>query len=129
MTHHYPRIDSLDWSTVQPHVDRLLAAELMPGDVRAWLQDWSDLFAVLNEAEAQIYREITENTADEEADARFKHYVQVIHPEQAKAEQALKEKLLGVDGYEPTPETALIFKRFQTEASSSVRKTSPSRRN
>ena len=116
MTHHYPRIDPQDWSTVQPHVDQLLAAELTPTDVRAWLQNWSDLFAVLNEAEAQIYREITENTADEEADARFKHHVQMIHPEAAKAEQALKEKLLGVDGYEPTSETALILERFQTEA-------------
>ena len=116
MSHNYPEIDPHDWNTVQPHVDQLLAAELVPTAVRAWMQDWSDLFALLTEAEHQIYREITENTADEAADARFKHYVQVIHPEQAKAEQALKEKLLSVDGYEPTTETALIFKRFQTEA-------------
>ena len=116
MSHNYPEIDPLDWSTVQPHVDRLLVAELKPTAVRAWMQDWSDLFAVLNETEFQIYREITENTADEEADARFKQYVQVIHPEQAKAEQALKKKLLSVEGYEPTSETALIFKRFQAEA-------------
>ena len=116
MPHNYPQIDPLDWSTIQPHVDQLLAAELAPTEVRAWMQDWSDLFALLNEAENQIYREITENTTDEEANARFKHYVQVIHPEQAKAEQALKEKLLSVDGYEPTTETALIFKRFQAEA-------------
>ena len=116
MSHNYPEIDPLDWSTVQPHVDRLLDAELTPTAVHAWMQDWSDLFAVLNETEIQIYREITENTADKEADARFKHFVQVIHPEQAKAEQALKEKLLSVEDYEPTPETALIFQRFQAEA-------------
>ena len=116
MTHNYPQIDPLVWSTVQPYVDQLLAVELTPTNARAWLQDWSDLFAVLKEAETQIYRENTENTADEEADARFKHYVQVIHPEAAKAEQALKEKLLSVEGYKPTSETTLIFKRFQTEA-------------
>jgi len=116
MSHNYPEIDPLDWNTVQPHVDQLLAAKLTPNAVRAWMQEWSDLFAVLNETEFQIYREITENTADEEADARFKHFVKLIHPEQAKAEQALKEKLLSVEGYEPTPETALIFKRFQAEA-------------
>ncbi len=115
MTHHYPQLDPLDWSTIQPHVDALLAADLTPANTRAWLQRWSDLASVLDEANAQIYRAITENTADEVADARFKTLVKDILPAAALAEQALRRKLLAVDGYQSTPETAVLYQRFRTE--------------
>ena len=61
----------MDWSTVQPHVDALLAAELTPATADAWLQQWSDLASVLYEAQMRINRKLTENTADEEADKQF----------------------------------------------------------
>ena len=113
---HPPSIDPLDWSTVQPHVDALLAIDLQADQVRDWLQQWSDLASVLDEAGTQIYREITENTADQEADARFKHLVQEILPKAAQAEEALRQKLLAVSDYEPTHETAQLLKYFRAEA-------------
>lgn len=106
----------LDWSTVQPHMDALLAAELTPDGVGAWLQRWSDLTAVLQESGAQVYRDVTENTADEEADKRFLTLVEKILPKAEVAEQAIKEKLLALDGYEPMPDTEQMLKRFRTEA-------------
>lgn len=116
MTHNYPHCDPLDWATLQPQFDHLLAADLTLGNVRAWLQEWSDLAAVLEETGAQIYRAITENTADEAADARFRVLVTVILPAASKAEQALKQKWLQLDGYLPTDETTILHRRFQVEA-------------
>jgi oligoendopeptidase F len=112
----YPAIDPLDWNTIQPHVDALLAAELTPARVRDWLQSWSDLATVLAEAYADIYRRITENTADEAAASRFQQWVQTILPAWERAEQALRRKWLAVPGYEPTAETANLFRQFRVEA-------------
>ena len=76
----FPQVDPLDWRTIQPHVDALLAAELTPATADAWLQQWSDLASVLYEAQAQINRKVTENTADEEADQQFLIFVEQIMP-------------------------------------------------
>lgn len=112
----YPQVDAADWSTVQPHVDALLAAPLSAPAVEGWLRQWSALAAVLAEAGAQIYRDITENTADAAAEERFKHFVGQIEPQTRLAEQALKEKLLAVPGYQPNQETALLLRRFGNDA-------------
>ena len=64
----------------------------------------------------QIYREITENTADAAAEERFNLYVEQILPQAKIQVQALKQKLLAVEGYQPSAETALLMRRFRTEA-------------
>ncbi len=110
-----PGIDILNWNEIKPRVDALLAANLTPEQVRAWLQRWSDLESVLDEEMARIYRAITENTADEEADARFKKIVQEILPQWQKAEHQLKEKWLSVSGYRPDAETEQVHRRFRAE--------------
>jgi oligoendopeptidase F len=112
----YPTIDPLDWGSIQPHVDRLLAAELRPHAVESWLRDWSDLSAVLYEANARIQREITENTADQPAEQRFLAFVEKIVPQVRMADQALRDKLLGVEGYVPSSDTIEMVRRFRTEA-------------
>ncbi len=111
----YPDINALDWSSIQPHVEKLLATELTPENVRDWLQQWSNLESVLKEETSWIYRAITENTADQEADARFKTIVQEIFPKWQVAEQQLKQKWVAVEGYEPDEETSQIFRRFKAE--------------
>jgi oligoendopeptidase F len=113
----YPTINPLDWSTIQPYVDRLLGADLSPAAAEPWLQEWSDLSAVLYEANAQIQREITENTADAEAEQRFLTFVEKIMPQVRMADQALRDKLLRLQGYEPSPETEEMVRRFRAEAS------------
>jgi oligoendopeptidase F len=112
----YPQIDPLDWRTVRPEVERLLAAELGPGQVDGWLQEWSGLAAVLAESALGIQRAVSENTADREAEARFLRLIEEILPQQRVAEQALRDKLLAVRAYRPSQETASLYRRFAAEA-------------
>ena len=114
----YPQLDPMDWSTIQPHVDALLAAELTPANAGAWLQQWSDLASVLYETQVQINRRLTENTADEEADRQFLIFVEKIMPEARVATQALRDRLLTlqVHGYLPGPDTVELLRRFRAEA-------------
>ncbi|MFQ5592868.1 MAG: hypothetical protein ACE5HA_01835, partial [Anaerolineae bacterium] len=113
----YSDVNPLDWSTVQPHVDTLLSTELERNNVGSWLQQWSDLVAVLSEASTQIYRDVYENTADEVAQGRFLILVEQILPQAKVAEQALKDKLLAVEDYNPAGNTVMMMKRFRAEAS------------
>jgi oligoendopeptidase F len=111
-----PQLNPLDWSTVQPHVDALMGAELSPETAPGWLQQWSDLAAVLYEAQAQIQRAVTENTADAEADRRFETFVAEIMPRARVADQALKDRLLALPGYEPAPDAREMLRRLRAEA-------------
>ncbi|MEZ4770601.1 MAG: M3 family oligoendopeptidase [Caldilineales bacterium] len=113
---HYPQVDPLDWDSIQPYVDVLLAGELDRESAAAWLQRWSNLNAVIQEAGAQIYRAVTENTADEAAEQRFNHFVEVILPQMRIAEQSLKQKLLAVTDSPTADNTAVLMLRFRTEA-------------
>jgi oligoendopeptidase F len=115
MEHHYPNVNAREWDSIHPHIEALLAAELTPENVRAWLQQWSDLESVLDEEVARIYRAITENTADEEADARFKKIVQEVFPHWQKAEHQLKEKWGSLVDYQPDEETEQVYRRFRAE--------------
>jgi oligoendopeptidase F len=113
----YSDINPLDWGTVRPHVDALLATVLSHDNVESWLQQWSDLTAVLHESRSQIHREVSENTADEEAEKRFIVFVEQIMPQAKIADQALKSKLLAFEDYSPSADNAMMMKRFRTEAS------------
>ncbi len=111
----FPQIDPLDWQTVQPVVDRLLAQPLAVAGMAAWLGEWSDLAAVLNESANGIQRAVSENTADREAEARYLRLVEEIMPQTRTAEQALRAKALQVRDYAPGPETAVLWRRFEAE--------------
>jgi oligoendopeptidase F len=113
----YSDINPLDWGTVQPHVDALLATELSHDNAESWLQQWSDLTAILHETRSQIHRQVSENTADEEAEKRFLLFVEQIMPQARIADQALKNKLLAFEDYTPQADNVMMMKRFRTEAS------------
>ena len=112
----YPHVDPLEWDTIQPFVDTLLDAELDRESATGWLQSWSNLNAAMEEAGARIYRAVTENTADEAAERRFDRYVGVIMPQFRVAEQALKQRLLAAAIDVPADDTALLMRRFRSEA-------------
>ena len=112
----FPAVDPLNWETVQPMVDQLVNSDLTPDRVDEWLLQWSRLEAVLQEAGAQIYRDVTENIADSAAEERFNHFVEVIMPASQIAADALKRKLLAQQDYNPPVDSALLVKRFETEA-------------
>lgn len=108
-------VDPQDWSTIQPLVDDLLAVPVNATTVDGWLRQWSALNAILEEANATLYRQVTENTANETADKRYKHFVGQIVPQFKIAEQALKQKLLSVSGYTPDGDTRVLLHRFRSE--------------
>lgn len=112
----YADVDALNWASLQPAVEELLAAPLGADTVDPWLQRWSDLTSVVMEAGAQVYREVSENTADAAAEERFNRFWEVIMPQWSTAAQALKQRLLGLEDYAPAADTAMMVKRFRTEA-------------
>ena len=71
---------------------------------------------MFHEAASGVQRAVSENTADKTAEERFLHLIEEILPKNRVAEQALRDKLLGVRGYTPAPETRLLWRRFQAEA-------------
>jgi oligoendopeptidase F len=112
----YPTFDALDWASVQPRVDALLTAELTPQSAAGWLEQWGAVAAVLYEAQAQVYRDTMEDTTNADADRRFQILVNEILPKMRVAEQALRDKLLALEGYEPAPEHELLVRRFRAQA-------------
>jgi oligoendopeptidase F len=110
------RINPLDWATIAPEFDALQNEALTLESVDGWLRRWSDLTATIMEADAQIYRDISEDTADEEANARFLTWVEDVTPRVQVADQALKEKWLALDGYTPPPDLEQHYRRTETEA-------------
>lgn len=112
----YADCSPLDWTTIQPHIDALLETPLQGSVTYDWLQRWSDLECVMSEAMSQVYREVTENTADTAAEERFQHFVEHILPQWRTAQNALKQKLLAVPDYQPTAETAVMLQRLRAEA-------------
>jgi oligoendopeptidase F len=115
-TGNYAEVDALNWASVQPAVGELMAIPLSAETVGPWLQRWSDLTSVIMEANAQVYREVTENTADAAAEQRFNTFWEVTMPQWRTAAQALKQRLLDLEDYAPTAHTVMMMKRFRTEA-------------
>lgn len=116
MTTYATILDPLAWQTVQPRFEALVDLELKEDNIKEWLLQWSHLSALLGETDAQIYREVNENTADEQAEKRFLVMIEEIAPQVQMADQALKEKLLAFEGQIPDLETEQIIKRFRAEA-------------
>src|SRR5919199_1659218 len=110
------QINPQDWSTVQPEIDRLLAVELTQESTPGWLQEWSNLAAQVDEAYGRAVRASNENTADEEAEKLFLHFVEEIGPKLEVATQQLRRKLLDFQGYRPPAEQEEMLHRFRTEA-------------
>ena len=110
-------IDAHDWNTIQPDYDALAGEALEPDGVMAWLGRWSDLEKQLIEARVSAYRAVTENTADETAERRYLHLVEDINPKAQVAAQALKTKLLALQGYAPHPDLAGMLERLRADAS------------
>ncbi len=115
-TGNYADVDALNWARLQPAVEELLAVPLSAGTADSWLQRWSDLTSVVMEASAQVYREVSENTADAAAEERFNTFWEVIMPQWSTAAQELKQRLLSLEDYAPRADTAMMVKRFRTEA-------------
>lgn len=111
-----PTLDPLDWNTIQPVVDDLLATHLTPDTLAAWLGRWSDVEAHLSEFGFRAYRAMTEDTTDAEAEKRFMYVVEELNPKTQVASQNLKQHLLAADTSAMPAEANQMLRRFRAEA-------------
>jgi oligoendopeptidase F len=88
------------WPQIEPHYQALAARTPTADNVSGWLADWSRLTERVIEMYARLNVAATVNTADAEAEQRYKKYLDEIYPASEAAEQTLKEKLLA-SGLEP----------------------------
>lgn len=88
-------IDS--WEAVQPYYDDLLSREINSiEDFRQWLNDQSELEAVLEEDMAWRYIKMTIDTTDEGLSQAFNQFVTEIQPKIAPIEDQLNRKLVAL---------------------------------
>ena len=98
--------DLLQWSwpQIEPYFQNLASRELTTDTIVEWMTDWSRLRECTSEMYNRLYVATTVNTADTEAERRFKTYLDEIFPSALAAEQEIKEKLLAsgleIDGFE-----------------------------
>jgi oligoendopeptidase F len=109
-------IDPYSWQTIEPHYTALLAEPLTAETVGGWLARWSDLEAIMLEAQAAAFRAKTEDTTDTEAEQRYQQLVTVIKPSAEAVNQRLKQKLLRVEGLDQQPEYGELLRRLRSEA-------------
>ncbi len=82
------------WERIEPYYARLREIELNAHTVNAWLADWSQVSALVDEAYQRLSVATNQNTADTETEARYTRFSEDIYPPYQAAEQTLKEKLL-----------------------------------
>ena len=82
------------WPAIEKHYKKLEARPLDASSVDGWLADWSSVGERLQEMYSRLSVATSINTADKEAEARMKAFLDGIFPKAMAVEQKLKEKLL-----------------------------------
>jgi len=100
----------------EAHYAALERESLTAENALSWLERWSDLGAMAEEAYSRLMTRYHENTADSAAEVAYNGFVSEVYPHVIEGEQRLKSKLLSLEGYTPPLEYAMIFKRFRGEA-------------
>jgi oligoendopeptidase F len=85
---------SWEWAQYQPYFDALLARELTPQTLDAWLADASKVLNLLSEVSQRLDVAMTVDTTDTVSEELFLHYIEHIVPEARKQENELNLKLL-----------------------------------
>jgi oligoendopeptidase F len=88
-------VDTTRWEEFQSRYDRLLAEPLDGDGLRSWLGEWSELNRIVEEVGSIVYIESTLDTTDTDKEKAFLNYVENMDPNYRRAEQSLKERLLG----------------------------------
>ncbi len=86
-----------DWSAIEPLLDRLeagLDGVGTAGELEAWLLDWGEVSAGLNEESARRYIAMTCHTEDAEAEKAYLHFVENIEPRLKPRQFVLERKYL-----------------------------------
>ncbi len=103
------------WAEIAPYYDNLATRPLDRSNVEAWLRAWSDLDALLDEAEARAEVEYTVDTTDPAKEARHLRFASEIGPQRGERRVRLASRLLDL-GYErPGLETTVRHFRNSRE--------------
>ncbi len=94
LPHDARAISDWEWERLEPYYARLRAVALTAHNVNAWLADWSQLTALIDEAFQRLSAATNQDTADAASEARYLRFSQEVYPKYQAAEQTLKEKLL-----------------------------------
>ncbi len=88
------------WPEIEPYYKDLAARSPTAATVAEWLADWTALDERVTEMYSRLHLSTTENTADKEAEERFRGFLDHIQLPVEAVEQKLREKLLA-SGLEP----------------------------
>jgi len=105
-----------NWSAYATRFTELTASTLTPGDVPGFLRDWSRLNDALTDTYATLSLRADLNTADEQARQDLNAFLQDVMPQWQRHGQALTEKLLAVQDYQPSEDEAQLMRRFRAQA-------------
>lgn len=89
-----------NWADFEPYFQDLQGRTLTAGGVMEWLDDWAHLSDRFRELYSRLAVAVSVNTADQEAEERYKLFFDELYPRLMEAEQNLKQKLLE-SGLEP----------------------------
>lgn len=82
------------WSDIEPYFDQLIKTEISSKEeFLSWLQQNSELDAILEEDLGWRYIRMTINTADEEAATSYSNFIQNINPKIAGAANQINKKI------------------------------------
>jgi len=108
-------LDPNDWETIKPYFDELQTYHLTKENADEYLENWSDLITVLDDAFFDANRSVTENTSDKKAEELFLHLVNDVIPKVETAEQKLRQKFLELKDYKPSEENVELIRRWKTK--------------
>ena len=106
-------LDVLSWSSYTPFVEALQNHPLSEENIEDWLQQWSQLTRLINEAYTQKEIAYSADTRDAAAEAAYNTMVEEVVPEWTRANQALRMKFLET-GHE-TDEIRLFVRDLRNE--------------
>lgn len=95
-----PALMQWSWPQMEPYYHDLEGRSLGPASVAEFLGDWTALNECIDELESRLYIATTVNTADTEAERRYRAFLDAVEPNFEAAEQRLRQKFLS-SGLEP----------------------------
>ncbi|MBE2221451.1 MAG: M3 family oligoendopeptidase [Anaerolineae bacterium] len=108
------KIDPRQWETFQPYFEALQQTEITAENRRRWLENWSNLLALVSESLNWMYIQKTIDTTNAEAEQAFLDYIENVAPQVRIADQALKERLLSLD-LSDMPDMTLVLRDLRAE--------------
>ena len=101
------------WQDLEPYYHELQSRPLDNGNVKKWLQDWSDFESLLYEAMALANFNYVRNTADSAAEEARIRFASEIDPKAEERRVSLQRRLVEL-GY-VTPELETAVRRFRNQ--------------